>query len=90
MNINTNFSAGMARWTPNQETPITRPATSADSVNFQAADKLNGAIKTEDDIRPLEVAKALSRIGEGQWPPHEVMVRIANMLALNMQSQISK
>ena len=89
MNINTNFNAGMINWNLNQETQTSRSSTSSDSANFALTDQFNSVMSTVDDIRPAELMNALSRVGQVDWPPREVMVKIANILALNMQSQIS-
>ena len=64
--------------------------TTTDETSFQGYAALNGALEKTPDVRPAAVARAKELANDPKYPPTEAIRRIANLLAMNMDSTVDQ
>jgi hypothetical protein len=68
--------------------PVARQTATAktpESAPFEQAQSLERSVKNLPLVRPEEVERARALVADVQYPPNEMLDRIANLLALHMQ-----
>jgi hypothetical protein len=61
------------------------PAT--DETSFQVTTALQDQLKNQPTVRPEKVAQAKALLSDSQYPPDDVLDRIAILIAGKLQSQ---
>ena len=64
-----------------------RPGASApaDETSFTVSAALKNKLKNLSDVRPEKVAYARNLVSDSQYPPNDVLDRIAVLLAINVK-----
>ena len=67
--------------------PVARPstATAADQTSFQVSAALQDQLKNLPATRPEKVAQAKALVSDTQYPPGEMLDRIAVLLAIHVK-----
>jgi hypothetical protein len=68
--------------------PATRqdaPAAATDGASFQVTAALQDKLKNLQSVRPEKVAQAQTLLSNPQYPPDDVLDRIAVLLAIHVQ-----
>jgi hypothetical protein len=60
------------------------PAT--DETSFRETSALQDKLKNQQTVRPEQVAKAKSLLSDSQYPPNDIMDRIAILIASHILS----
>lgn len=74
---------------PEASQPIARQdstvaATNTDSTSFQATSDLQSQLNKQPAVRPDQVANAQALVSNPNYPPSDVLDRIAVLLATNL------
>jgi len=69
---------------PSQTAARPSAAAPADEASFAVSAALQDKLKNISDVRPEKVAYAKSLVADAQYPPDDVMDRIAVLLATNV------
>jgi hypothetical protein len=54
------------------------------SPSFDQIDSLNAALLHQEEVRTQKIERAISLIGKVDWPPTEVIRRIATLVAAHL------
>jgi hypothetical protein len=67
-------------------TPKPKPAARAvpDEVNFERSMKLTAALGAVPEARAEKIARLASEVGKPSYPPREMLLQIAGLLAMNL------
>jgi hypothetical protein len=66
--------------------PPSRPRPAADNTRFDAAERLDEALRAEPEARPGEVQRAERLIGEVTYPPQATIRSLAVLLAMHLDN----
>jgi len=69
---------------PSQTAARPSAAAPADETSFAVSAALQDKLKNISDVRPEKVAYAKSLVADAQYPPDDVLDRIAVLLATNV------
>lgn len=83
------FNAGLTGNSPVSQSPVRRePAQTAASVmSFNNTEALEQTLKETPTVRPEAVNRATALLSDPDYPSDEVMDRVANALAQNLDGQ---
>ena len=70
---------------PSQPVARQEATTQADGASFPGSSSLENALKNLPAVRPEKVAQARALISDSQYPPDDVLDRIAVLLATKVQ-----
>jgi len=67
--------------------PVARPSASAtaDEASFPGSAALQDKLKNLSTIRPEKVAQAKALVSDSEYPPNDVLDRIAVLLAIHVK-----
>jgi hypothetical protein len=87
MEIHFNHSVDRAAGTPR---PISKPAEStpveSNPVDFTKSAEIEQWVAQGEDLRPHVVERASVLAAQASYPPQETILKIASLLALNIES----
>ena len=70
---------------PSQTAARANASASADKTSFPGSAALQDKLKNLSDVRPEKVAHAKGLVSNSQYPPDDVLDRIAVLLAINVK-----
>jgi hypothetical protein len=70
---------------PSQTAARPNAAAPADETSFADSAALMGKLNSLSDVRPEKVAYAKGLVSDSQYPPDDVLDRIAVLLAINVK-----
>ena len=70
---------------PSQTAARASASASAGETSFAVSGALKDTLKNLSDIRPEKVAYAKDLVSNSQYPPNDVLDRIAVLLAINVK-----
>jgi hypothetical protein len=83
MEIQPNLNAGKANPLPADRPVVRRSEPKADQVVFTGAAALEAAARDLPDVRVEKVQEATDLVGDPTYPPAEMMLRMAHLLAMH-------
>ena len=84
VNLKTNVDAIVRAAVSAPRPPAPQAADQADSSSFESAQGLSDALAGTADIRPDIVEKARQLVASPNYPPPEMIQKLANLFAANM------
>jgi hypothetical protein len=84
MQIDPNISVGPVARMDSRSPTVAKPATDTDQAAFAQSQALEIEYNNTPDVRMDQVEKAVTLVGRVDYPPPQVIRRLANLLAMSI------